>query len=79
MKILNTQRGHAPATGAAADDSGLVPKKVVAQRHSVSCRTIDNWVREKRIPIVRLSPRLVRFNLARVKAALERYEIREVK
>ena len=33
---------------------------------------------QKRIPFIRLSARLVRFDLERVKAALQRYEIKEV-
>ena len=80
--IQNVPRRKAAATGSAADDTdlaGLVGKKVVAKDNSVSCRTIETWVRNKRIPVVKLSPRMVRFNLARVRAALQRYEISEVK
>jgi hypothetical protein len=44
----------------------------------VSERTIDNWLAQKRIPRLRLSNRLTRFNLPKVEAALGRYEIREV-
>lgn len=43
----------------------------------VSCRTIDNWVAQKRIPRLRLSSRMTRFNLPKVEAALERYEVKE--
>ncbi len=61
-----------------ANNPGLVKKKAVARDNEVSERTIDNWIRDKRIPFVRVSPRLIRFNLARVRAALRRFEVKEV-
>jgi excisionase family DNA binding protein len=56
----------------------LVTKKQIAQLLSVSVRTIDNWVREKRIPVHRFSARCIRFNLPKVLSALNKFEIREV-
>jgi excisionase family DNA binding protein len=56
----------------------LHSKQEVARAVSVSPRTLDNWMAEKRIPFIRLSPRLIRFDLERVKTALERYEVKEV-
>lgn len=76
----------APATGTAAEAPGLeaaistalVKKGVVARAASVSARTVEMWMLEKRIPYVRLSPRCVRFHLPSVLAALNRSTVREV-
>jgi excisionase family DNA binding protein len=45
----------------------------------VSTRTLDKWVAEKKVPFYRLSPRMVRFNLDEVVAALRRFRVTEVK
>ncbi len=66
------------ASEAAAGDSGLVKKTAVARAASVSCRTVENWMRQKRIPFVRLSSRCVRFHLLSVLAALRKFEVREI-
>ena len=67
-----------PTTQAATELSGLVKKTVVANALSVSCRSIENWMREKRIPFIRLSDRCVRFYLPSVLAALGKFEIKEI-
>jgi excisionase family DNA binding protein len=56
----------------------FLSKQELALLVGVSPRTIDNWMAQKRIPFIRLSARLIKFNLERVKAALARYEIKEV-
>jgi len=56
----------------------LLSKKELAAVLNVSERTLDNWLAQKKIPRLRLSNRLTRFNLSRVEAALARYEIKEV-
>ena len=56
----------------------LICKKDLAKGLSVSLRTIDNWVRQKRIPVHRFSPRLLRYDLRKVQAALDKYEVMEV-
>jgi excisionase family DNA binding protein len=56
----------------------LLSKRELAVILGVSRRTIENWLAEKRIPRLRLSPRLTRFSLPKVEAALARYEIKEV-
>jgi excisionase family DNA binding protein len=56
----------------------LLSKKELAVAIGVSARTIDNWIAQKRIPFLRLSARLIRFNLERVMTALARYEIKEI-
>jgi hypothetical protein len=55
----------------------LIRKKELAKELSVSPRTIDNWVRRKRIPVHRFSPRLLRYDLRKVQIALDKYEVIE--
>jgi hypothetical protein len=81
---MRAEHGHltpgasVPASEPAAKDSGLVKKTAVARAASVSCRSVENWMRQKRIPFVRLSPRCVRFHLPSVIAALRKFEVKEV-
>ena len=56
----------------------LLSKRELAVVLNVSERTIDNWLAQKKIPRLRLSARLTRFNLPKVEAALARYEVREI-
>jgi excisionase family DNA binding protein len=56
----------------------FLSKQELALVIGVSPRTIENWMAQKRIPFIRLSARLIKFNPERVKAALARYEIKEV-
>jgi len=53
-------------------------KQEVALAIGISPRTLDGWMAEKRIPFIRLSARLIRFDLTRVKQALEKYEVQEI-
>ena len=72
---------------AVSDSNGGVPliqKRLLSKRElaailNVSERTLDNWLAQGKIPRLRLSNRLTRFNLSRVEAALGRYEIKEVR
>ena len=43
-----------------------------------STRMIDELVRKRKIPVIRLGHRTVRFNLVKVEAALERLELKAV-
>jgi excisionase family DNA binding protein len=52
-------------------------KAGIADRYGVSHRTIDNWIRQRRIPYLKCG-RLVRFNIAKCDAALSRFEVKEV-
>jgi hypothetical protein len=56
----------------------FLSKQELALAVGVSPRTLDSWMSQRRIPFLRLSPRLIKFNLERVKAALMRYEVKEV-
>jgi hypothetical protein len=72
-----TSRSEAPLTVAAGQPPALVRKQDVADAASVSPRSVDNWMRQRRIPFVRLSARCVRFHLPSVIAALRKFEVRE--
>ena len=56
----------------------FLSKQELALAIGVSPRTIDSWMSQRRIPFLRLSARLIKFNLERVKTALARYEVKEV-
>ena len=55
----------------------MIRKRELATALNVSPRTIDNWVRKKRIPVHRFSPRLLRYDLRKVQIALDKYEVIE--
>jgi excisionase family DNA binding protein len=57
--------------------STFTNKAGIASRYGVSHRTVDNWVRQRRIPYLKCG-RLVRFNIARCDAALGRFEVKEI-
>ena len=57
----------------------LTDKAGVAKAARVSKRTVDNWLRLKKIPKIVLSPRCTRFHLPSVMAALARFTVEEVK
>ena len=64
-------------------DAESIPKRLLSKRElaatlGISQRTVENWCAQKKIPQLRLSARLTRFSLAKVEAALARYEIKEV-
>ena len=60
-----------------ADIEGLDNKKTIAKVASVSCRTIDAWMKAKKIPFIRLSNRCIRFNRRAVLRALGAYTVKE--
>jgi uncharacterized protein YjcR len=55
----------------------LIRKKDLAAELNVSPRTIDNWVRQRRIPVHRFSARLLRYDLRKVQSALDKFEVTE--
>jgi hypothetical protein len=77
-------KSFAPGNGVNTNGSGqslgrhFLSKQELALAIGVCPRTLDSWCAQKRIPFLRLSARLIRFDLERVKAALARYEIKEV-
>jgi len=63
---------------ATVDQPALLKRHQLARALNMSCRSIDNLQARKLIPYVRLSPRLIRFHLPSVLAALGRFEVRAV-
>jgi hypothetical protein len=57
---------------------GIEDKQGIAREVKCSPRKIDNLMARHAIPFIRLPGRLVRFDVAKVKAALARFEIKEV-
>ena len=53
-------------------------KRHAAQAAKLSVRSIENLVRRKKIPIIRISARCVRFHVPSLLAALRRFEVKEV-
>jgi excisionase family DNA binding protein len=87
MIVTENQSNEASGASSASNNSNRgvqeIPRRLLSKRElaavlNVSERTLDNWLAQKRIPRLRLSNRLTRFNLPKVEAALERYEIKEV-
>jgi predicted DNA-binding transcriptional regulator AlpA len=70
--------GADPNSRIASSKLRFISKAQLAEALGVSTRTIDTWMSQKRIPYLRLSPRLIKFELHRVLQALGRYEVREV-
>jgi excisionase family DNA binding protein len=52
-------------------------KRQLAAELDVSIRTVDTWMQLRKIPYRKVG-RMVRFDLDRVMAALDRYVIREI-
>jgi excisionase family DNA binding protein len=56
----------------------LVDKRVIARLFNISERTVENWVAQKKIPLIRMGRRTVRFRLADVRRALDRKTVKEI-
>lgn len=59
-------------------DEGFTDTEGVAKLAYVCPRTVQNWVAEKKIPVIRISPRCVRFNKRAVLQALQKFTVKEV-
>jgi excisionase family DNA binding protein len=57
---------------------GIEDKAGIARAAKCSPRTIDNLMARRAIPFIKIG-RLVRFDVAKVKAALARFEVKEVR
>jgi hypothetical protein len=80
QRLIKNQPGGktGPATGEPAETPGLIRKKALARALSVSPRCIEHWQRSRKIPCIRLSARLVLYDLQAVLKALKRFETMEV-
>jgi excisionase family DNA binding protein len=52
-------------------NSDLLTTRELAARFGVTVETVARWVRERRIPCIRASRRVVRYDLAAVERALQ--------
>jgi excisionase family DNA binding protein len=62
----------------AQSEAPLVDKRVVAADLRVGLRTVERWVKAKKIPYIRIGHRMLRFRLDAVRAAIARWETKEV-
>jgi hypothetical protein len=53
----------------------LIDTEGVARLAVVSPRTVQNWVAQKKIPVIRISPRCVRYNKRAIAAALAKFTV----
>jgi hypothetical protein len=54
----------------------LLKSRELAEKLNVSTRCIDNWMRQRKIPVLRIGKRMNRFHLGDVLLALQKYEIK---
>jgi excisionase family DNA binding protein len=56
---------------------GFVKKREIARFLNVSPRTIDKWIADRRIPYIKVNPRLNLFRLRDVEKALTKRTVHE--
>ncbi len=76
--LANAEQVESQRRGMQPPDARFLSKSQMSAQLGVSKRTIDNWIAQKRIPSLRLSARMRRFNLNKVETALQRYEVKEI-
>jgi excisionase family DNA binding protein len=54
----------------------LLNKRQLAAQLGVGLRTVEELMSARRIPVIRLSRQLLRFDLTRVVTALEKFEVK---
>lgn len=55
--------------------SKLIDIKKLSEELGETERTLRNWIAARRIPVLKIGPRTMRFDLQRVREAIERFEI----
>ena len=61
----------------AIDPAWIVDSNGIAEILRIQPRTVRFWVRNKKLPVLKLSPRCQRFRVADVIRALGRFEVKE--
>jgi excisionase family DNA binding protein len=62
-----------------ATEPPLITKELLAKDLKVSCRTVELWVSQRRIPFIKLGHRTLRFSLDDVRRALrQHWTVKEV-
>jgi len=59
------------------DGEGLLNTAQLASKANVHKRSISNWVRQKKIPCIRIPPRCVRYKWRDVEKALAKFTVKE--
>jgi excisionase family DNA binding protein len=80
--MLKAQKNLTPAQRediAKATEQPLVDMPVVCADIGVGERTVSRWVKEKKIPVIRLGHRTLRFRLDDVRRAVARFVTKEIK
>ena len=57
----------------------LIDKKQLAERLNLKVRGVESLIKARRIPVLRITKKIVRFSWPRVEAALAAYEVKAVK
>jgi excisionase family DNA binding protein len=60
------------------DDEFLLTKQQLADRLGLKVRGIESLVAQRKIPVLKISGKCVRFSWQRVRAALGKFELKEV-
>ena len=58
--------------------NSLVTKQALATRYGVCVRTISYWMRRRIVPFIKLSPKVVRFDVVKCDVAIEVFETRSI-
>jgi predicted site-specific integrase-resolvase len=75
---LSPTKSVAGLSSPISSEDSYTDRRGLAQEYGVSLRTVDNWVRRKIIPVVRITKRCLRFRRNAVRRALAKFEEREV-
>ncbi len=65
--------------GAGRTPERLLKRHELAARLAMSARGVAEMTRKRMIPVIRLGRKCVRYDFAKVKAAIDRFEIKEVR
>jgi hypothetical protein len=65
------------SAGAHQEPPKFVTKPMLAKRYAVCVRTVEHWINERRIPVIRLGRRAVRFDPLKCDQALRKFEVHE--
>jgi excisionase family DNA binding protein len=76
-QLAGTSKSYQNESVQPAAERHLVKKRDIARRYSVSPRTVQTWVAQRRIPFVRIGNTL-RFNPRACDQALARFGIKEL-
>jgi excisionase family DNA binding protein len=73
MKALTPPTPHSTAS----NSTDLLTPEQCAKKLNISRRCLGNWTRSRVVPMVKIG-RVCRFDFAKVKAALEKFELVEI-